>query len=188
MQTKHFIIAILLSLTVAAGGELRAQIMFEDIRPNTTPVKTSIRPKQISTAPLQGMAVPSKVSAPMPQFKQHVIRPAPISRAPTIQRTNIQRNTIRTNNRQITFNPMVKNNIRPQAIRRNPLIATVSPGRKIEKPVPIEHSHWAFNPVMQGKPPSTIRYDTSIRLPMPDYNSPYHQDIRPAQVAHPMLW
>lgn len=187
MRTTPFITGLLLALTVAVGGELRAQITFEDLHSTTTPVKTRIRPVEINRAPMQRMAKPSKPSAHMPHFKQHVIRPTPINTSP-IQRNNIQRNTIKKDNRQITFNPMVKNNIRPQAIKRTPQFANVVPGQRIEKPVPIQKAHWAFNPSLQGKPPTTIRYDTSIRLPMPDYNSPYHQDIRPPQVAHPIAW
>lgn len=186
MRITSFIIGPLLALTVAAGGELHAQIIFEDLHSTTTPVKTRIRPDEINRAPMQRMAKPSKPSAQMPHFKQQVIRPTPINNSP-IQMDNIQRNTIKKDNRQITFNPMVKNNIRPQAIKRDPILANVSPGKKIEKPVPIERRpHWAFNPALQGKPTSRIRYDTSIRLPMPDYNSP-RQNIRPP-IAHPIAW
>lgn len=169
-------------MMMSACGELEAQIMFEDIRPkSTTNVKTDIRPKGIHMAPMQRMRAPSKPSAPMPRFKQHNIAPDRIMKSP-IQRTNIRPKTIRMN--KMTFNPMVKTNIRPQEIRTDTLIRTISPGRKMSLPPPIQPAHWSFNPTLRGHAPPSIPYNSSIRAPMRDYNSPYHKDVP----MHPMAW
>lgn len=184
MQIKFFILGIVFALAVSARGELRAQIMFEDIRPDPT-VGRDITPKGIHMAPLSPMAVPSKPSAPMPHFKQHVIAPDRIQKT-FIQKDNLRPERIQMN--EITFNPMVKTDIKPREIRMNTLVESISPGRDLAPPPPIEKTHWIFNPTFQGDARPSIRFSSTIKAPRFDYNSPYHKDIPPQTLMHPMAW
>ena len=166
-------------MVMSAGGDAEAQIMFEDITPKSNVnVRTNIEPKGIHMAPPERMtAPPSMPSAPMTQPKQHVIAPPPIVMSP-IARTNIRPKTIQMN--QPTFNPMVKDNIVPQQIRTTPMDYTLAPVPMEKMSPPLQPvPHWAFNPAMEGTPPVTIPYNTSIRT----------EEMPPARAGlHPMAW
>jgi hypothetical protein len=171
-------------MMLSACPEAEAQIVFENLTPKSTvDERTNIAPKNIPMAPMERMQAPSKPSAPMPGFQQNVIAPRPIMKSP-IQFSNMRSNSIRTNMNKITFTPMVKDYIKPQPIHMDYMVRTIEPGKKMALPPPIEPAHWAFNPTLRGDQQAEIRYDTSIRTPMKDYNSPYHKDIP----LHPMAW
>lgn len=185
MQVKIFILGLFFSLALTLCGELQAQILFEDLHSTTPTMNGSIGKKSINMAPMQGMVKPSKPSAPMPHFKNSVIRPDRIMMSP-IQRDNLRQGELKMN--QITFNPMVKTNIKPQQIRNTMLLPPPPTMKKMSLPPPIEKPHWSFNPTLEGHVHATTRFDSSIRAPMRDYDSPYHPDVPPIKVMHPMAW
>ena len=188
MKTRLFTFIILLGSTASLCGQARAQILFEDIRPQTTPTMNgSIGKKSIHMAPIEPMAKPSKSSIPMTKFKDHVIRPDRIMMEP-IERNSLKKEQIRTD--QITFNPMTQTNIKPQSIQMTTLIPTLPNGKanvqKVSMPPP-QKPHWAFNPTLQGHDQATTQFDSSVKAPMRDYDSPYYPDV-PATASHPMAW
>ncbi len=197
--TTFFALAISFWVT---QGECEAQFLFQNIQPSA-PARSSIDPKALRKSHLELMPEMSKQSiAPAYQPKKTLLPHRIMMGQPSFNR-------IRPKEIHMTrphWATMTKQNIEPEHIRMHSMYRTVTAGPRLTTPTNPGRAHWNFNPTMMGHSRPVTHFDSSIRSPIPDYDSPLHRTVLPpptkewveaaaptapprsSETGQPMLW
>ena len=156
------------AIIIFCGDYAFSAVVFNNIDPR--PIQTNnIDPHHMRKEPYRTMAVPSKVSAPMPGFHQNQILPDRIINTP-INMSDMTRSHIRPD--RLHFTNITKADILPQQMDAKPLLQPFSPGQRMEKPIKPAAPQFGFNVEMESATkPSTV-FDSSIRLNMNHQSMP----------------
>ena len=160
--TPTIVVLATAAIMLFCGNCALSAVVFNNIDPR--PIQTnSIDPHRMRNDPYHTMAVPSKVSAPMPGFQQNQILPDRIRMTP-INMSDMTRSHIRPD--RLHFTNISKADILPQKMNAKPLVQPFSPGQRMAMPIKPPAPQFGFNPEMESATKPSIFFDSSIRLNM----------------------